>query len=144
MNPIDQKNLKNAAIVIAGLGLLYFLFGKKTDNSGSTQDPTGNGGYVPVPTVFNAKNTATALYEAMKDSGTEEEAILEILKYVNQSQFAQVVTAFGSLNYNELLGNQLSTNPFTPLPKVNLKGWLKEELSAKDYAILRAKYPYYL
>lgn len=141
MTTEENKNLKIGGSVVLGLGLLYVIFRKKTE---STPDPTGNGTYIPTQTVFNAKNIATGLYQAMKDSGTSEEAILEVLKTVSQAQFAQVVTAFGSLNYNATTGNQYNFNPFKALPKVNLKGWLVNELSAKDYAILRNKYPYSL
>ncbi|MBB1193558.1 hypothetical protein DNC80_07730 [Flavobacterium sp. SOK18b] len=136
-----EQNIKIAAGVAGGLLLLSLIIRKKTESS---DDPTGNGNSIPTQFVFNAKNVANGLYQAMKDSGTEEEAILEVLKTVTQSQFAQVVTAFGSLPYNATTGNQYSFNPFSPLPKVNLKGWLIEELSLKDYTILRNKYPYHL
>lgn len=141
LSPENQKYLTIGAGVIGGLVLLNMLFGKKTE---ATPDPTGNGGFMPPNMVFNAKNVANSLYQAMKESGTEEEAILEALKTVNQAQFMQVSAAFGSLPYNATTGNQYNFNPFSPLPKVNLKGWLSEELSLKDYTILRNKYPYSL
>lgn len=141
MSPEEIKNLKTGAIVVAGVGLLYLIVSNKNDNSGSVQDPTGNSGYIPVIPVFNAQKVATALWEAMKDRGTEEEVILEVLKYVNQNQFAQVIIAFGKLNYNPVTGDQVNYNPFGSLTKYDLKFWLKEELSAQEYAILRSKYP---
>lgn len=145
MTPEQTKNLKIGTGVVAGLGLLYLLFGNKKDNSGAATDPTGNGSYSPGGiAAFNAKNVSLSLYDAMKESGTEEEAILEVLKTVNQTQFAQVATAFGNRYYNTLTGNQYSINPFSDLPKLPLKTWLNEELSVKDYAILRNKYPYTL
>jgi hypothetical protein len=144
MSPEETKNLKIGAGVVVGLGLLYFLVVKKNDNSGGTQDPTGNGGYIPSIPVFSAQKTATALYETMKDMGTEEEAILEILKYINQTQFGQVVNAFGMLNYNPVTGDQRNYNPFASLTKYGLKFWLNNELSPQEYSILRTKYPYYL
>lgn len=144
MTPEQTKNLKIGTGVVAGLGLLYLLFGNKKENSGNTADPTGNGSYTPALNVFNAKSVSLSLYDAMKESGTEEEAILEALKTVNQAQFAQVVTAFGKRYYNTTTGNQYQINPFLDLPKLPLKTWLNEELSVKDYAILRNKYPYLL
>lgn len=144
MTPEQTKNLKIGTGVVAGLGLLYLLFGNGKESSGATTDPTGNGSYTPGTTVFNAKSVSLSLYDAMKESGTEEEAILEALKTVNQSQFAQVSAAFGNRYYNTLTGNQYSLNPFSGLPKLPLKTWLNEELSVKDYAILRNKYPYIL
>lgn len=140
MTDQDKKNLKTAAYLIGGAGLLYLLFSKPSET-----DPTGNGGtYIPPVLAFNAKNVAEGLYNAMKDSGTEEEAIFEILKPVNQTQFAQVNEAFGKRSYNTYTGNQYNFNPFSALAKLDLKTWLNEELSAKDYAILRNKYPYSL
>ena len=144
MSPEQTKNLKIGAGVVVGLGLLYFLVIKKNDNSGGSQDPTGNGGYIPSIPAFSAQKIATALYETMKDVGTEEEAILEVLKYVNASQFAQVVNAFGKLNYNPTTGDQRNYNPFDVLTKYGLKFWLKNELSVQEYSILRTKYPYSL
>lgn len=143
MTPEQLKNVKTGLVVLGGLGILYLVFKNRTENSG-TVDPTGNGGYTPVVGVFNAHNVATNLYDTMKNMGTDEEAILEILKPINQAQFSQVVIAFGKLAYNPVTGDQRNYNPFGSLAKYDLKGWLKEELSAKDYAILRSKYPYSL
>jgi hypothetical protein len=137
MTAEQTSNLKLGVGAIATVGILYLLFAKKTDNSG-VYDPAVSGSY---PTVFNAQKVATALWEAMKNRGTEEEAILEVLKYVNQNQFAQVIIAFGKLNYNPVTGDQVNYNPFGSLTKYDLKFWLKEELSAQEYAILRSKYP---
>ena len=141
MTPEETKYLKIGAGVVGGLLLLKLILGSKTE---STPDPTGNGNYNPTQIVFSPRSVADGLYQAMKDTGTDEEAILEILKTVTQAQFAQVVTAFGSKYYNATTGNQYNFNPFSSLPKVNLKGWLVEELSLKDYTILRNKYPYHL
>lgn len=144
MTQEQEKNIKIGGTVVAAAVVLYLVLGKGKENSGDGGDPTGNGGYIPAQPVFNAKNVALGLYEAMKDMGTEEEAILQILKPVSQTQFAQVVVAFGSKYYNSITGDQRSYNPFYGLPKVNLKGWLKEELSVQEYALLRSKYPYHL
>jgi hypothetical protein len=143
LSETDKKQAKILAGVVAGGLLLYFVFRTKPDSAGGGQyqDPTGNSGYNPGSTAFNAKNVATVLYDAMKDNGTDEEVIIEALKTVNQSQFAQVIAAFGKLNYNTITGNQYNFNPFEVLPKLGLKVWLKEELSAKEYAILKLKYP---
>lgn len=129
------NNLKLGGAVIAGLGILYLLFGKKTDNSGGGEDPTGNGTYTPV-SVFNAQNVAEGLYEAMKGLGTDETAILEILKTVSPGQFALVAKAFGFKPYNSWIGTDYGFG----LNSVPLKKWLKEELSASDYVVLKSKY----
>lgn len=132
----DKKNIQIGLGVIAGGLLLYFIFRNKTEK----YDPTGNPDYIPTQPIFNAKAVAENLYDAMKDIGTDEEAILETLKTVTQSQFAQVVEAFGRKEYNTYIGNQSGLG----LTKHPLKVWLKEELSVKDYAILKLKYPYSL
>jgi hypothetical protein len=135
MNPKEIENIKLGAAVVAGFLALYFVFGKNKDNSGANADPTTNS-----VTPFNAKSTAESLFEAMKNSGTDEDAILETLKHINSVQFAQVVLAFGKRYYNTYTGNQYSFNPFSPLPALPLKTWLKEELSSSDYAILKLRY----
>lgn len=129
------SNLKLGGAVVAGLGLLYLFFGKKIDNSGGTNDPTGNGTYTPV-SVFNARNVADGLYEAMKGLGTDETGILEILKPVSPGQFALVAQAFGFKPYNTWIGSDYGFG----LNSLPLKTWLKEELSASDYVILKSKY----
>lgn len=140
----QEVNLKNGAYVAAAGLLVYFVFVKRKDNSGTSSDPTGNGGSTPSLPAFNPKIVAENLYDAMKDSGTDEESILETLKTVTLSQFAQVITAFGNRAYNTVTGNQYNFNPFSSLPNLPLKTWLKEELNTKDYALLRSKYPNYL
>lgn len=137
----EKKNLTVGIAVLIGGIVLYNVFGKNTE---STPDPTGNGGVVPGQVAFNAKGVANSLYNAMKDMGTDEEAILEILKPITQQQFGQVISAYGKLNYNTTTGDQVNYNPFSSLPKLGLKDWLFNELSGKEYAILRLKYSYYL
>ena len=136
MTPQQTENLKIGAAVVAGLGLLYLLFGTKKDNSGGANDPTGNGTYIP-PTTFNAQIIADTLYEAMNTLGTDETAIIEILKTVSPGQFMLVSNAFGLKPYNTWTGNDYGFG----LNSLPLKTWLKQELSTADYAILRNKYP---
>jgi hypothetical protein len=141
LSEADKKQIKIiGGITVAGL-LVYLIFGNKTESS---TDPTGNSGYIPDSPIFSAKNVAITLFDAMNKLGTDTDVIMETLKTVSQAQFAQVIEAFGKRNYNELTGNQYNLNPFVTLPKLGLKDWLKEELSAKDYAILKLKYPYAL
>ena len=135
MTPQQITNLKLGAAAVAGLGILYLLFGRKTDNSGGSADPTGNGTYIPV-SAFNAHNVADSLYQAMSGFGTDETAILEILKPISQGQFALVSQAFGIKPYNTWTGNIYGFG----LDSLPLKTWLKEELSASEYALLKSKY----
>lgn len=139
----QQENIKNGAYLVGAGILVYFIFIKRKENT-INGDPTGNGSNIPAYGVFNAMNVATNLYDAMKNMGTDREAIFEILKTVNQSQFGQVITAFGKLNYNPVTGDQRNYNPFGVLTKYDLKFWLKSELSNADYIQLRNKYPNYL
>jgi hypothetical protein len=138
MTPQQIKNLELGGAVVASLGLIYLVFGKKTDNSGATNDPTQT---APAGTTFDAQNVADTLKAAMADSGTDESAILDALKYVSPGQFILVTKAFGLQPYNSVYGNQWNFNPFYDLPLLALKMWLKEELSTADYAVLKNKYP---
>ena len=144
MTPQETKNIKIGVTVAAALLLIYLVTkAPAQDNSGASTDPTGNGDNTsPGTIVFNANKVATALYDAMKETGTDEEEVQSILKYVSATQFSKVRTAFGTKQYNKTLGNQY--NPlawFSQLPFVNLPGWLKSELSTSEYAVLRLKYP---
>jgi hypothetical protein len=146
MTPQDTKNLKTGAVVIAGLGLLYLLFGSKSNPNG-VNDPTisNPNSTTSSGTSLNAQNVADDLKAAMLDStfisGTDENAILDTLKYVTPSQFNLVIKAFGKQSYNTLYGNQWNFNPFGDLPLMSLKEWLKSELKKPDYNILKSKYP---
>lgn len=135
MTPEQSENLKLGGAVVAGGLLLYLLLGTKKDNSGGANDPTQNGSYIPVST-FNAANVAKGLYDAMNRFGTDKTAVIEILKPVSQGQFAQVAEAFGFKPYNTWTGNDYGFG----LNSLSLKEWLKEELSASDYVILKSKY----
>ncbi|MBC7748124.1 MAG: hypothetical protein H7Z76_06035 [Methylotenera sp.] len=141
MTPQDTKTAKTVGYVAGGILLAYLLFGKKTESGNAGGDPTGNGNYTPETTTFNATKTALALYDAMSEMGTKDKAILEILKYVSQSQFAQVVKYFGKRAYNDTYGNNIRFFPWVALPLIDLKGWFKSELDEQDYEILRKKYP---
>ena len=141
---------KEAKYVKIGAGVavafvLYKVLAPKTDNGGGDYDPTGNGsGSASNPLYpFNATKTANALKDAMKELGTDEDAIISELTSVTQAQFAQVVKAFGKKSYNPTTGNQYFAFWQTPI-EYPLNFWLKNELSAARYNILKLKYPSYL
>jgi hypothetical protein len=141
MTPQNKKYLTYGVVILGFAGIGYLIL-KKPDGSGSTEDPTGNGSNTPSTTYFNPKNVADALLDAMAETGTDEDAILSILKYITPVQFTAVKTAFGRVQYNKTLGNQI--NPiawFTQLPYEPLNVWLKNELSSQEYGVLRNKYP---
>lgn len=141
MTPQNKKYLTYGILAIGLAGVGYLIL-KKPDNGGGADDPTGNGSNTPSTSHFNPKNIADALLDAMKDFGTDEEAILSILKFVSPVQFTAVKKAFGAHQYNSFTGDQINLQAwFTQLPYVNLQGWLKSELSSKEYGILRNKYP---
>lgn len=144
MDPKQQKKLITGLAIAGGLYMLYKIY--TADNGGTPWDPTGNTSPNPhVGSNFNAAKVANDLYEAMRYSGTDEEAIMQTLRYVTQDQFAKVVVAFGEKQYNRTLGNQINpTAWFTELPFVGLAGWLKNELSNSEYHTLKLKYPKYL
>jgi hypothetical protein len=146
MTPQQSTQLQYGGIALVALGIgYYFLFYNPDKNGGSANDPTGNGTVSnPGTNNFSAKNIADTLLEAMASTGTDEDAIISILKNVNQDQFGFVVKAFQFVQYNSVMGNQINYNPFSQLPYKNLPFWLKSELSTKEYGILRLKYPKYL
>ncbi|WP_035677916.1 hypothetical protein [Flavobacterium limnosediminis] len=149
MTPIQKQYALYGGIALAvGIAAWFIFKPTSTTTSGSygSNDPTGNGGVLnPGTVVFNAKNIAEKLYNAMKDSGTDEDLIFNSLQGLSLTQFAQVIQAFGKRSYNSLYGNQINWNPlFGSLPLEPLQVWLKSELSAKSYETLRLRYSYYL
>lgn len=145
MTPQNKQYLMYGGLALLLVGGYYAFFSTPTETgtgAGNGIDPTGNSATnTGDGNTFSAIKIATDLYDAMKNSGTDSKAIVSVLTYVNASQFAAVVKAFGSLAYNDILGNQYQINPFSDLPKVDLKGWLFSELSDADYRILKLKYP---
>ncbi|MFN3753310.1 hypothetical protein [Flavobacterium sp.] len=141
MTPKEKKYLTIGVSAVAGISVLILLTRKKTE-TGTYSEPTGNG-TVNAPT-FNAVTVMNKLLNAMKTTGTDEAAIFKALTNVNQTQFGQVVKAFGIRQYNSTMGNQINYFPVYQLPYVNLKGWLENELSDENYSSLQKKYPNYL
>lgn len=147
MTPENKKYLNYALVAFVVVGGYYALFAPASETStGGGTDPTGNGGNNNPGDLnqFNALNVATSLYNAMKDSGTDEKSIINILTYVTQNQFPAVVKAFGALPYNKTFGNQVRYIPGVDLPRLTLKEWLFEELNDANYRILKLKYPNFL
>lgn len=140
------QNQKKAGIVVAVIGAItigYFVFRKKPDSTTGFNDPTGNNdsGSNGSVSIFNAKNTANNLFTLMDMFGTKEDEIVSELTNVTQSQFAQVIGAFGLKNYNSWTGgDDWGGSP------LGLVGWLKEELgvTSQEYRTLKLKYPNYL
>lgn len=145
MTAKNKKILVIAAAVGAAV-IIYHVVKTKTDTSGTGYDPTGNGGSNGSSELpFNANSTAEKLYEAMRNTGTDEEAIFAALKNITQQQFAQVITAFQNRSYNSSMGNQVNYAPWSSsLPLKDLPYWLKNELSSSDYNKLRLRFPNHL
>ena len=139
------QNQKKIAIVGGVLALVtvgYLLLKKKPDGSTGYNDPTGNndtgGGTI---STFNATTSANNLKALMDMFGTKETEIVSELTNVTQTQFAQVIGAFGLKNYNSWTGgDDWGGSP------LGLVGWLKEELgvTSEEYRTLKLKYPNYL
>lgn len=142
----QSNNIKYGIGAVVLIGVVYLAVTSNKDGNGT--DPTGNGNNQSPgnnTASFNAKNVANDLLEAMRYLGTDEEEIISILKYVTQDQFGKVFVAFGKQQYNKTLGNQQNpTAWFDELPFENLKVWMKNELSTKEYDLLRLKYAKYL
>lgn len=140
MTPQDKKYLQYGGIAL-GIGVVLYFVLQSKDNGGAYNDPTGNATTTPSNTTFNAKAVAETLYNAMREMGTDEKKVINLLRTVSASQFDLVFKAFGSRQYNSTLGNQYNINPFSQLPYVNLQGWLESELSDEEYENLNRKYP---
>ena len=143
MNLTDkEKKIGIVAGVLAVLTIGYFVFKKPNDGATGGDDPTGNnntgGGTI---STFNPKTTANNLFALMDMFGTKETEIVAELTNVTQTQFAQVIGAFGLRNYNSWTGaDDWGGSP------LGLVGWLKEELgvTSEEYRTLKLKYPNYL
>lgn len=144
MTQKEKKYLNYGFYGVVAVGTIYLIFGNSRESGGGSEDPTGNGNTIPNSTEFNASTVAEKLYDAMKEMGTKTAQILTALATVNQANFGKVVTAFGKRSYNSTTGNQINYAPWSPLPLINLKGWLESELDEQTYETLRQKYPNYL
>jgi hypothetical protein len=148
---MKTKIIVIVAIVLAVGGLAFWLKKKatSTNKNGTTtqgdQKPidTGNGGTGsggtgtggsgtggtgtgPAEMVFDPQPIATALYEAMEPSGTDEDAIFRILQPLTGEQLLKVIAAFGSKQH-----------PSWFVGSKNLIGWLKAELTSIDQEAVR-------
>ena len=136
MTTQQNKNVKIAVGVGAGLLVLYFILNNHPDNGGGIVDPTGNNTAPDVINSFSANKVRLELFDAMNKFGTDEDTIIDALRYVNQTQFSQVFKAFGQERYDDVLGYKTSYG--TPR---DLAYWLKSELSNDLYSNLKRKYP---
>lgn len=128
-------------IIIAGtIAGVVLLTKKNTSHKGKYLDDNPEN-YATI--IFDPKLVAQKLYEAMRTTGTDEDYIFDTLTGVTQPQFSAVIKSFGLKPYNSLTGNQYGIIG-TTLPKRDLKYWLKNELSEKQYKLLRTKFPNYL
>lgn len=135
-----RTKIIGGAILIGTVAGIIHLNSSKAPHKGKYLDdnPESN-----ATIVFDPRLTAQKLHESMKSMGTDEDYIFETLTGVSQTQFGAVIKAFGLKPYNNTTGNQYGMVG-TTLPKRDLKYWLHNELSAKQYKLLRTKYPNYL
>lgn len=142
MEPKEKKILIYTGVGVLAIAGIYLL--TKNDNSGAKDDPTGNGeiGIGDVGANFNAAKVANELYDIMGATIPNKTGIFNALRSVNQTQFGEVIKAFGTKKYNETFGNTLEAI-FQTLPYRNLQYWLKSELGS-EIQTLKLKYPKYL
>lgn len=140
---MDSLKLLPISVTVAGLGI--FLFAITQANKDKNGNAYLNQGIDTES--FNAKEIATALYDAMKEANftnnEKRKTIFITLTGISQAQFSWVIKAFGNRYYNTLTGNTYFALWQTPV-KHPLKVWLKEELSDSDYKLLKSNYPKYL
>ncbi|MFN3941490.1 MAG: hypothetical protein ACK4K1_02495 [Flavobacterium sp.] len=143
LSDTDKRNLKILGAIL-GTIFLYRYFSTDKDDFGGATDPTGNSNTNVITPGFDAKRVAERLYELMKTMGSENMAIIRVFNNINEAEFGKVRTAFGRRSYNKTLGNQYNFNPFSSLPLEPLEVWLENELSSKEYSVLKLKYPKFL
>jgi len=82
---------------------------------------------------LKAKQIANVLYNAMKNPGTDEQAIFQALQGLSYNDFVKVSNAFGMKYYDKVLGVEGGWLFNDPL---DLTGWLYQELNNSDLAKL--------
>lgn len=96
-------------------------------------DVSGSGDSLPAGssiTSDDAKRYAIALYDAMKDVGTDEDVIKQIRGYIGTADALRLVyNAFGKKPYGVFGAPAYS---WFPSSDYDLKGWLHKELSGKE------------
>lgn len=113
-----------SAVVLAALAVVLYLFTSKRKKV--TTYGVKTSGEI---TEAQAQYMAEVLFDAMKTIGTDEKAIDEVFNEISSHKRAvlQVHEAFGLQRYC-LVGSDIIGI------KLNLKQWLKQELSAKEFA----------
>lgn len=112
------------AVVLAALAVVLYLFTSKRKKV--TTYGVKTSGEI---TEAQAQYIAEILFDAMKSIGTDEKAIDKVFNEISSYKRAvlQVHEAFGLQRYC-LVGSDIIGI------KLNLKQWLKQELSAKEFA----------
>lgn len=138
---ITKENQPKVVIGVLAAGVVtWLLFKNSADNGkGYGDDPTGNNPGA-TSTTLDVKLAVDKLYNAMREIGTDEKAIMQVFQTVSLGNFSKVYHAFGKRSYNTQLGNQYNFNPFFSLPLYNLSEWLENELSKASFQTLRTKY----
>lgn len=140
MKAENDNSLKIGIGITAALVVGLLLIKKSDNGNGYGYDPTGNNTQGNNSSAFNAKDAAEKLYNAMREMGTDEKAIMQVFQTVSVQNFTKVYNAFGKRSYNDQMGNQYNFSPFYDLPLHNLSYWLKSELSGSSFETLRIKY----
>ena len=132
------KYRKPIGFTILGLIAAYILWRayKKAFPGGIKQDRS-----LPpaVITDTQAITTAERLFEAMRSSGTDEDAIMQALEGINHNDFVKISDAFGTRSYIPATGSH-------PLydwmgEDLDLVEWLLSELSNSEIKRLKQTLP---
>lgn len=153
----QNKKILIGVGVVGAVAAAYYFANRVSSTGGSSwngaTDPTGNGNVTAPGTVaFNATKVASDLWDELKPTGfasiisgngDERDNIFRILAKVSQTQFGQVVKAFGKKGYNDFWGGT-SFAIWSDITYFSLPYILKKELTPTDYNVLKQKYPNYL
>lgn len=132
-------------VAIIGLGTLALAIFHDPKKAKYTY---GNNGVISsTGQVFDAKSIADKLEQAMLQNAsiwdifnpTDEETIYKLLAPLSGSQFYQVIQSFGKRKYNKITGDDTFAIFSYSLPE-----WLKSDLTAAEYSVLKSKFSNYL
>lgn len=128
----NANKITKVLLPVVGIGLLGFIayLGYEYLNRDKLPPLVTNPNFPP-STLSDVQANAIAerLYAAMKDVGTDEEAIMSALQNLTENDFIKVYEAFGKRQYSLAWGNV--GDPITSGDH-HLITWLTNELNTKE------------
>ena len=127
------KIVIGSTVAIGGYLAYQQLFGEDKPEVEFDQDEPN-----PVIDGTTARTKAEQLFNAMRDPGTDEETIFNILNGLSFNDFVMISNAFGKRYYDKTLGTD---GGWLFNDELSLHEWLLQELSNNDLAELETYMP---